>query len=265
MVADRLLLTVPGEPETRLYLDSAGNEVLFTDVVEARGLPIGEDGTMRLVDLQFGELPPPVFRSGRMLVLDRFPGPMSKTERVDGVLGPGWFSYRIWRMDLAEGALAICREAPEAPGVEVALGTAQAGFASVDLQVGDDTLVLLWDTGAHTELTEEALIAAPGPAIRATSFLQASTFDRWRAEHPDWSVVENGEVGTGAARLQVPAARLGAVEVGPLWFVRREDANFAFMSRWTDRPVVGALGDNAVAGRVLVVDYPGQRLVVGPR
>ncbi len=253
-------------PEVDLYLDSAGNEVLFTDVVETLALTPEQQGEMRLVNLDFKALPRPVYREGRMLVLDRFAAPMATDENASGVLGPSWFTSRRWKMDLTAGTLAIC-EGPLSPLPSVAfLGVSDAGFATVDVDVGSETLRLLWDTGAHTKLTPAAKEVVGGETIQATSFLGAAAFDRWRQEHAQWRYIEGAEATTGAAMLEIPSLKLGGAELGPLWVVRRPEANFSeFMSKWTDRPVAGALGNNALRGREVRMDYPAQQVSLGAR
>jgi hypothetical protein len=66
----------------------------------------------------------------------------------------------------------------------------------------------------------------------------------------------------GAPRLKTRAIRVPSVDVagfaiGPVWFTERRDRNFSeMMSSMTDRPVVGALGGNALAHMRMTLDYP---------
>lgn len=263
VVTDRFFLEVPGPKPLLLYLDSGGNEVLFNDVADERELPVTHDESLLLVELDFGDVPAPKHRDGRLLVFDRFDMPAAKIEGAGGVLGPGWFSGRRWRMDVGRQTLALCDAGVPVAGEAVFLGVSDAGFATVDVGMGGETLTLLWDTGAHTELTPDAVAAIGGPAVRAISFLQAHYFDAWHKAHPEWPFVEAGEAATKSDLLQIPSVTLGTTELGPLWVARRTDNNFSeFMSKWTDRPVVGALGNNAVVGRVVFIDYPAQQLTL---
>ena len=76
-------------------------------------------------------------------------------------------------------------------------------------------------------------------------------------------MVDSADARGGAPMILVPSVRLAGVDLGPAWFTRRADANFGdFMSRWTDRPVVGALGGSAFAHAELTLDYPAARLAV---
>lgn len=125
-----------------------------------------------------------------------------------------------------------------------------------------EPLDLLLDTGAHVLLSTAAAAAlADGrAAARATSFITAGVFARWHARHPEWRVLEGADSGLGQAMIEVPALTVAGWPVGPIWFTRRADADFHdFMSRWTDRPVTGALGGNALKGFRVTLDYPGRR------
>jgi hypothetical protein len=51
-------------------------------------------------------------------------------------------------------------------------------------------------------------------AKRATSFIRASVFERWRKAHPDWRVIENAENKTKSARIEVPEIKFGGYLTG---------------------------------------------------
>ncbi len=82
--------------------------------------------------------------------------------------------------------------------------------------IDGDTLDLLFDTGVATDLTNTALqfLKDNRPAIRATSFITASVFERWRKAHPDWRVIENAENKTKSARIEVPEIKIGGYLTG---------------------------------------------------
>jgi hypothetical protein len=132
-------------------------------------------------------------------------------------------------------------------------------FARIRVAVDGDSLDLLFDTGASTVLTPEALAAMGDdlPARRATSFIAANVFDAWHAKHPGWRVIERAETGSGEAMIEVPRLDVAGHSVGPVWFTRRPDRAFhPYMSQWMDRQIEGALGGSALHYFRVTVDYP---------
>src|SRR6185503_1750500 len=118
-------------------------------------------------------------------------------------------------------------------------------FPRIAVEVDGEKLELLFDTGATSTLTPEALaaVADGGPAERGSSFITRSTFDRWRQKHPDWTVATAGELGTKMDLIRVDKLKVGGYEVASVWFAARPDKNFTeYMSKWMDQPVAGALG-----------------------
>ena len=104
-------------------------------------------------------------------------------------------------------------------------------------------------------LAQEAL-SDDRAATRATSFITDELFQKWHADHPGWRVIEEAEVGTGEAMIEVPEMRIAGYTVGPVWFTRRADRNFhEYMSQWMDRRIDGALGGNALREFRVTLDY----------
>jgi hypothetical protein len=136
-------------------------------------------------------------------------------------------------------------------------------FPSIEATVGGATRPFLFDTGATVSLTEPAVgaLGDGGPAERATSFVAASTFDRWSERH-DWRVVDDADLGVrGQPMIEVPEVTIAGYTVGPVWFTRRPDANFhEWMSSMMDRRVDGALGGSLLEHFVVTADYPGCRI-----
>jgi hypothetical protein len=57
--------------------------------------------------------------------------------------------------------------------------------------------------------------------------------------------------------IEVPRVTVAGFTVGPVWFARRPDSNFAeWMSSMTDKPIVGAFGGSGLQYFRLVLDYP---------
>jgi ribosomal protein S18 acetylase RimI-like enzyme len=186
-----------------------------------------------------------------------------------GLLGQQWFSRRIWELDYRAGRLVLHQTLPtdDCP-VTIPLGFLEAdgqrtcNFPRIQAGVDGEEFDLLLDTGAHTHLTQQAeLRTGRSGRRRATSFIIDSIAHRWREQHPDWPVIENGEAGIGADMIQVPSVHLGGLHTGPVWFTQRQDPNFLeYMSQWMDKPVVGALGGNALRAFRLLLDYPAARV-----
>jgi len=137
-------------------------------------------------------------------------------------------------------------------------GTRATNYPRIQVLIDDETIDLLFDTGASTRLSSDALAALNDkrPADRATSFITASIFEKWRKRHPQWRVVERAEEGTGQAMIEVPKISVAGYTVGSVWFTRRSDKNFhEYMSQWMDKKVEGALGGNALRQFRISIDY----------
>jgi hypothetical protein len=101
-----------------------------------------------------------------------------------------------------------------------------------------------------------ALLADGRPARRAASFISAAVFDRWRAAHPEWRVIERA-TSFGAPMIEVPEVEVAGYRIGPVWFEGRRAGVFEeWMSQWMDAPIVGALGGNALRFFRVTADYP---------
>ena len=129
------------------------------------------------------------------------------------------------------------------------------------MRVDGQEISLLFDAGASTELTEAARpqLHDGRPALRATSFITASVFNRWHERHPDWPVIENADEGSGSGQvmIKVPHLEVAGRPVGPVWFTRRPDKNFReWMSQWMDKTIDGALGGNVLGHFRVTVSYP---------
>jgi len=215
-------------------------------------------------------IPGPVSREGRLPVWSP-----SASERqasgfiYDGMLGQDWFAGRVWTFDYP-GRRLLLRAPGDVPGRntkhQLTLGfkTDEKGqralnFPRIQVLIDGETMDLLFDTGATTTLTDTALAALRnrGARERATSFITASAFEKWRKRHPDWRVIEQAEKTTGEAMIEVPRLTVAGYTVGPVWFTRRADKNFhEFMSQFMDKRVEGALGGNALRHFRVTVDYP---------
>lgn len=137
-------------------------------------------------------------------------------------------------------------------------GHRTTNFARFAAEIDGDTLNLLFDTGATTQLRDSALAAVNdgGPAGRAGSFVPTDIFDRWHAHHPEWRVMERGEW-SGQAMIEVPSMRVGGYTVGPVWWERRNEKAFhQLMDPLMDQPIQGSLGGAAFQYFSITIDYP---------
>lgn len=147
---------------------------------------------------------------------------------------------------------------------ENASGKRTTHLPRVEITVGVDTLSMLSDTGAQAHLSVEARAQLKAGALVATSFINASTFDRWRKEHPQWKVIAGADTSFGdrADMIIVPQVFLGEKVLSDVGFVKRADSNFEVMSEYfMDEPIIGALGANALSQlQVFTIDYPAEML-----
>lgn len=268
--------TASGQPIV-FFTDTGGGRMITQAAAERLGLsltpasPSGEGGMI-------GTAPAPVLAAGAVT-----PPPPAGPVAVaagsqipgwpvdyDMLLGGSWFADRIWTLDYPAGRMVVetadwrpPAEAVVLPlGFQVRDGARTTHFPRIEVRIDGDAVSLLLDTGATTVLTPEAVsaLADGGPQARATSMISDTLFQRWRAAHPDWRVIEAAQVGTGSAMIEVPEVRIGALTVGPVWFTHRPDRAFhGFMGQFMDARIEGALGGNAFDGLVLTIDYPGSR------
>lgn len=279
--ADRIfveLKTAKGE-SLRLFTDTGGGLYLHHTVVEKFGLPLeaarGEgDEAIEVVALPELDpstpMPPVLVLDGRLPVARETPFGEIFGE---GMLGQGWFRDRVWSIDYAGETLVLHDESQTCYGSRLPLGFAEyegrrtAHYPRVQVTIDGQVHHLLFDTGATVLLTEPGLqgLNDGGPTERATSFIVRSIFERWRAAHPDWRVIEGADRMAGDPMIEVPFIRLGEQEVGPVWFTAREDPNFhEFMSQWMDREIDGALGGSALSYLYVTLDYPRAEVCLRP-
>lgn len=258
------------------FTDTGGGLFVFSDVVERLKLPVqkpeaeGAPGAVMLPEFKSNAaIPAPLGSRERLSV-----APVSMRNHLShdwsGMLGQQWFAGRVWTFDYPNRRLLL-RAAEDLPktkpehkivlGFQInAAGRRTTNFPRIAVTIDGETVDLLLDTGATTDLTGAALQSLKDnhPAVRATSFITTSVFERWRKAHPDWRVIENAENESKAAMIEVPEIRVGGYRTGAVWFTVRPDKNFhEYMSQWMDKKVEGALGGNALRYFRITVDYPG--------
>jgi hypothetical protein len=277
---DRFFVTAvtPRGETIRLFTDTIGGLLFFEDSVKRLSLPVQAvgAGTNRIEYLVLpafrpeASIPPPLGNDGHLTLSPRIKRPGSPTEPMDGILGQAWFSGRVWTFDYP-GRRLLWHPSGGLPPHEAShrvtlgfrkdeSGKRNADFPRLAAKIGGEEFDLLLETGATVTLSDKALAALGdnGPASRATSFIAATHFDRWREKHPDWRVIESADQGMGGEpMIEVPAVTVAGHTVGPVWFTRRLDPIFhQFKSLWTDRRVEGSLGGSALKFFRVTVDYP---------
>lgn len=193
---------------------------------------------------------------------------MPEMEGAVGMLGQRWFAGRVWVVDYPGKQLSVY-DAPPAPKpfgehtIPMTLRRPpQMSHPRIQVLVDGDTIDMLLDTGATSQLTPTAVrLLGGGPEIRAASFVAQRLTDRWRAKHPEWKIIARGEVRTGADLIEVPNVNVAGFDVGPVWFAMRTNAPYDnMMKALMDRPIVASLGGNAFRSFRLTMDYPNQRV-----
>lgn len=258
------------------YTDTGGGaSMIFPSTVDALGLESRElvfrGDTARLAA-------PPVWKSEAAIPAPALLPPAGPWMLVrqpehsmagDGFLGRTWFAGRVWLFDYPGESLGrvLGYDASVLPAehrVPLGYQTNPAGrrtthFPRVEVEVDGESLDLLFDTGATVNVGDESLrkLDDGGPAVRASSFIVRSVYERWRERHPGWRVLEGADSNFGEPMIEVPELSVAGHTVGPVWFAVRPDGNFRDdMSRWMDREIDGALGGSALRYFRVLVDYP---------
>ncbi len=186
----------------------------------------------------------------------------------DGILGNAWFGGHTWTWDYPHRQLILrpahWRPPALATPLEVAFKTDADGkravdFARVTVRIDGEHLPVLFDTGATTILTPQALEALSDgrPALRATSMMAHSVVEGWRRRHPDWRVIADAQLGTHALMILVPSVEFAGRRTGPVWITERSDESYhEFMSSMMSGRVEGAIGGNVLHGLAVTLDYP---------
>ena len=260
------------------YTDSGGGHpILKKSAVERLGLPfepkpdpeLGDDaGVTYMPALDPALLIPPM--EGEVCVVTK-PLPLFDSVACDGMLPNGWFGGHIWTWDYPNRVFTLEGknwQPPEsAPALPLRFRAAQDGarennFPSLHLEIDGEEIPMLFDTGARTLLTPHAsqTLADGRSAGRATSFIVASIFEKWRAAHPDWRIVENAEAGTSEPMILVPDVVIAGLSAGPTWFTRRADHWFhEWLSAEMAEKIDGAIGGHALRRFAITADYPAAR------
>jgi hypothetical protein len=239
----------------RLRLDSSGSSFFFTGAAQRLGLPPGATPESGLPLPAFregawipglggageegaGPDPPGTDRGGaREILMPVRPDP-GVWPGLDGVLGSDWLQGRTWTLDYPGRSLLLRSPADlplHGPGERLDLLWGDfgrdssgerlgggAGVPVIPVEVGGASLPAAIHTASGAELTE-ATVRAMGdlrPARRAITRVDASLFDEWRGRHPDWTVLEGAEEGTGEPVMEIRNLGIASSEIPRLWVLR---------------------------------------------
>lgn len=197
-----------------------------------------------------------------------------RSSNCDGMLGREWFANKIWEFDYVNKTLKHLKHSDRnTENIDQAVRLYFKSDASgnhtnylprIHIIVESDTLSLLLDTGAQAYLSIEAQKKLNKNFLVATSFINASTFDKWENTYPEWPVIRGGDLSFGNKSdiIVVPEIQIGETTLGPVEFTKRADSNFEVMSRFfMDKEIVGALGGNALSRlNKFIVDYKTEEL-----
>jgi hypothetical protein len=116
-------------------------------------------------------------------------------------------------------------------------------------------------------LTPEAMqvVGEPGASERATCFISTRLFDCWHKAHPDWRVIKKGCELSHEDLIEVPEVEVAGLRSGPVWFTRRSEGNYVWMSSFMDAPISASIGGNVFRHFRLTIDYPHAVAYLEPR
>lgn len=237
------------------WLDTDGSGFVFENAVRRLSLPTHSDGTQVLTKLPRFDpthgVPPLVRTGGELPVFD--PKNADAADPIlqgfDAQLGGSWFADRVWHFDFARAAMSL-RLSP----LPAALANVPLAFDRVyprtTVTLAGETLAMSLDIAASV-----ALDSRDATTVSATSFVRRATFERWRAEHPQWPAKRSVSALPGIDSIVVPEVRAGGAVFTSVAFTTRPDDDV-----FEGSDVAGKLGANAYAGRIVTIDYPNARL-----
>ncbi len=129
------------------------------------------------------------------------------------------------------------------------------GHPSMYIEVDGEVIDVLFDTGASIVLSEDVRgVFNTQEKTIAGSFIAASVFDKWRADHPDWRYFEKAD--NDRDMIEVPVVNIGGYDVGPVLFAKRKDESWSEnMIHSMDKIVKGAVGGSALKFFKVTIDY----------
>ena len=186
----------------------------------------------------------------------------SKYVHHDVFLGQFFFINKSWTFDYKAGKLYVntpvnaTDENTQSIGFKKdRQGNKRFGHPSMQILVDGEIIDVLFDTGATLLLGENSATEFGNKKATSGSFIAKSIFDIWHKQHPDWRVIEKGEM-TGADLIEVPEVKVGNLIAGPVWFAKRPDEAWSRgMIGSMDKVVKGAIGGSFLQYFKVSIDY----------
>lgn len=186
-----------------------------------------------------------------------------------GQLVPAYFQGGRWTFDYPAHQVILRGAAWSVPatahatslGFRHVKGDPHTGWPRLVVRIDGEPLDMLLDTGATSVPTPESLAANPIDTTEGEatgSYVVQSTFNRWHAKHPEWKVLEHGDVYFKAfpRTIRVPHVEIAGWDIGPVWFIERPDSAFhGMMAGLMDKPPEGAVGANVFEHFRMTIDY----------
>ncbi len=285
------LQPVTDEGDTlRFFTDTADATLIYREIAEEHGL-ITTDALIqdemqnaaflpRFDTTRF--IPPPLISDGLIPVRENEQMPPHHEfilRQGDGILGSTWFAGRTWSINFRDETFyvrptgeynrSLENIADEEDNTVIPLhfyeeeGTRFYHFARLLVTIGGESLSMVLKTGSNIILNENVQdVMGRDAALIPAGLIAENVFEQWREDHPDWPVYEEADANYGSAMIEVPEVQIGNHTAGPVHFaVRQPDDLQGWFSQFTDEPVVGALGADALRGTHITLDYPNALLI----
>ncbi len=271
-----IYLDIPVSNDTlTFFTDTGGGRFVYPEVTSAEELKIDssyeENKLTETVDLDELFLESKVPKPSSSYSIYR--GEKYRNDFNAGMLGSFWFGNRIWEFNYEDKSLYSIdtihwSKVNSSHPVQLGLQKDESGnftthFPRIEMIVQNDTIPVLFDTGATINPSYDALVYFNNKERVGGSFIITSIFEKWKSENPDWKVIDGGDTSIDADIIEVPEIIIGNHTVGPVWFAKRADQNFTeWMSKWMDKTIEGAIGGSCFKHfKSISIDYPNQKVL----
>ena len=259
------------------FTDTGGGRIIFGDAFDKLNI---KSSKIPFIKVQGHKIE--TTKLAELFAKKGYPTPISKhyvdrgekpeiTSGIDGILGATWFASKCWEFDYVHQKLYIRQNFDWTKiskknilklGFQKNLfGKKTTHFSRIPIVVQNDTIQMLFDTGASAFLSDSAKQTFGNFKTVATSFIVARIFDKWHKNHPDWEYINLGDKTGNEPMIKVPKVGIGNNVIGPVWFTRRQNENFdKWMSKWMDKKIEGAIGGSCFKYfSKIILDYNTQQ------